>query len=167
MAWREAEIPALGRHHDGKVGKRFRLELHDPRLELRIDAPEQRPDIEIEQRAIGIHDAAGLGPRRQRIKRSLLERLHHVGAGSEPRGKVHFGQSGCGPKVPKQLRHLSIVAGWHFLDPVNIQVPSRGLRLWAYRHLARLGRYRKTDPISSLSPPTQAQPRWVCKSKRD
>jgi hypothetical protein len=165
--WRVAEIPALGRQHDGNVGKRFWLEFHDPRLELRVDAPKQGTDIEIEQCAIGIHDAAGLGPGRQRIERSLLERLHHIGAGSELRGKVHFGQSGCGPKVPKQLCHLSIVAGWHFLDPVNIQVPSRGLRLWAYRHVARLGRHRKTDPISSLSPPTQAQQRWVCKSQRD
>ena len=71
------------RRHHRHVGHLFRLELDDPRLELRIDAPEQRPHIEIEQRAIGVHHAAGLGPRRQCIKRALLERLHDVGPGPE------------------------------------------------------------------------------------
>src|SRR5207244_4088033 len=37
-------------------------------------------DVEIADRAIGIHHPAGLGPRRQGIERALLERLYHVGA---------------------------------------------------------------------------------------
>jgi hypothetical protein len=79
------------------IGHRLRLKLDDPRFELGIDAPQERADIEIENGAIGIHHAAGLGPRRQRIERPLLERLHHLGPGPYPRCEVHFGQSGCGP----------------------------------------------------------------------
>jgi hypothetical protein len=97
VAGREAEISRLGRRHDGYVRHRLGLELDNPRLELRIDAPQERADIEIEERAIVIHDAAGLGPGRQRKERPMLKRLHHVGPGSEPRGEIHFGQSGRGP----------------------------------------------------------------------
>ena len=129
IAGGEAEIPVLARHHHRNVGHRLRLELDNARFKLGVDAPQQRTHVEIEQRAIGIDHAAGLGPGRQRIERALLERLHHVGPGAEPCGQVHFGQSGRGPEVPKQLRHLSIIAGWHFLDPVNMQAPLRGVRL--------------------------------------
>ena len=119
------------RRHHRHVGHRFRLQLDDPRFELCVDAPEQRPHIEIEQRAIGVHHPAGLGPGRQRVKRALLERLHDIGTRAESRGKLHFGQSGRGPQVSKQLRHLSVIAGWHFLYPVNMQSPSCGVRVWA------------------------------------
>ena len=78
----------------GTSGIGFGRKLDDPRLELRIDAPEQRPHIEIEQRAIGVDHPAGLGPRRQRVERALLERLHHLDARGEPRGEVRFRQSG-------------------------------------------------------------------------
>jgi hypothetical protein len=76
----EREIGIVGRRHDRDVGHCLRPELDDASFELRIDAPEQGADVEIEQRAIGIHHAAGLGPRRQGIERALLKRLHHVGA---------------------------------------------------------------------------------------
>jgi hypothetical protein len=75
----ERKIGIVGGHHHWNVGHGLRPQLDDPCLKLGIDTPEQRTDVEIEQRAIGIHHAAGFGPRRQRIKRALLERLHHVG----------------------------------------------------------------------------------------
>jgi hypothetical protein len=121
----------VGRRHHWNVGHCFWPKLDNAGFELRIDASEQGTDIEIEQRAISVHHAAGLGPRRQRIERALLERLHDIGARAESRGEVHFGQSGRGPQVSKQLRHLSVIAGWHFLYPVNMQPPSCGVRVWA------------------------------------
>src|SRR6185437_5999120 len=77
------EIARLGPSHDGNVGDRLWPKLDDPRLDLRIDAAQQRTDIEIEHRAIAVDDPAGLGPRRQRVERALLERLNHL----DPCGK--------------------------------------------------------------------------------
>gem|GEM_PF-6385138 len=76
----KCEIGTVARHHHRNVGHSLRPQLDDPRLKLGIDAPEQWADIEIEQRAVGIHYAASLRPRRQRIERALLERLHHIWA---------------------------------------------------------------------------------------
>jgi hypothetical protein len=128
-AGREAELVGVWRRHRGDIEHRLRLELDDPRLELSVDAPQQRAHVEIKHRAIGIDDPAGLGPGRQRMERALLERLHDVGAGPNARGKIHFGQRGCRPQVSKQLRHLSVIAGGHYLDPVNRLAPLRGVRL--------------------------------------
>ena len=163
----EREIRIFRRRHDRNIWHRLWPELDNSRFELGVDAPEQRTDVQIEQRAVSIHDAAGLCPRRQRIERTLLERLHHVDMRAESRCEVCLGQGACSSQVPKQLRHLSVIAGWHLFYPVNMQAPLGGVRLWAYRHLARLGRHRKAGPISRLSPLTQAQRRGVCKSRRD
>jgi hypothetical protein len=69
----------IGRRHDRNGRHGLWPELDDARFELSVNAPKQWTDIEIEQRAVGVHDAASLGPRRQRIESALLERLHHVG----------------------------------------------------------------------------------------
>jgi hypothetical protein len=163
----EGEIGMVGRRHHWNVGHCFWPKLDNAGFELRIDASEQGTDIEIEQRAISVHHAAGLGPRRQRIERALLERLHHVGARAQSCCEVRFGESARGSQVPKQLRHLSIIAGWHFVYPVNMQAPIGGVRPWACRHEARPGRHHKAGPISRYSPLTQAQQPGVCKSWRD
>ena len=144
----EPKIDGLGRRHDRNVGDRLRPELDDSRLDLRIDAPEQRPDVEIEHRAIAVDHAAGLGPWRQRIERALLERLHHLDPRGEPRGEVGFRYAARRPEVPKQLRYLSVIAGRHLFNPVNVQTLSRGkIRRRTYRHLARFGRHSKAGPI--------------------
>lgn len=97
IAGGKAIVACLGRRHHRHVGHLFRLQLDDAGFELRVDAPQQRSHIKIEQRAIGIHHATRLGPRRQCIERTLLERLHHVGSRSESRGEIGFGKRGRGP----------------------------------------------------------------------
>jgi hypothetical protein len=126
---REAEISGIARRHGRDFGHGLRLKFHDACFELGVDPPEERANIEIEQGAIGIDHPAGLGPRRQRIEHALLEGLHNLGSGPDPRCEVCFGEGSGGPQVPKQLRHFSIIAGGHCLDPVNRQVPLRGNRL--------------------------------------
>jgi hypothetical protein len=51
------------------------------RLDLGINAPQQRPDVEIEQEAVGIDHSARLRPWRQSVERTLFQRLHYFGAG--------------------------------------------------------------------------------------
>jgi len=108
------------RLHDGNIRHGFWPQFHDARFELRIDAPEQRSGIEIEERAVGIDHAAGLGPGRQGINCPLFKRFDHLNWGGNPRGEVCFGEVTGDPEVPKQLGHFRIIAGWHFLDPVKI-----------------------------------------------
>jgi hypothetical protein len=85
-----SKITGIGCRHDGNLRHRLGLKLDNPGLDLRIDAPQQRPNIEIEHRAIGIDHAARFGPRGQRVKRTLLERLHDFGPRSNSRSQVHL-----------------------------------------------------------------------------
>jgi hypothetical protein len=91
---------------------------------LRVNAPEQRADVEIEQQAVIIDDPAGLRPGRQGKQRPLFERLHDLHPRRKSGCEVGFGQIARGAKVPEQIRHLSVIAGWHFFDPVNMQALS-------------------------------------------
>jgi hypothetical protein len=65
-------VEPVGGRHERYVGHRFRRELHDPGLDLRVDAAEQRLHIEIEERAVGGHHPVGLRPWRQREQGTLL-----------------------------------------------------------------------------------------------
>ena len=56
----------------GTSGMDLRLEPNDACVDLGIDAPQQRPHIEVEQGAVGCHHAVGLGPGGQGIERTLL-----------------------------------------------------------------------------------------------
>jgi hypothetical protein len=67
-----SKIAGIGRRHYRHIRHRLWLKLDDARLDLSIDAPQKRTDIEIEHRAIGIHHATGLGPRGKRVERALL-----------------------------------------------------------------------------------------------
>jgi hypothetical protein len=103
------------RRHDGNIRHGFWPQLDDTGFKLRVDAPEQRARVEIEQRAIGVDHAAGLRPRRQRINRALFERLDHLDRCRNPLGEVRFGEVAGNPEVPKELGHFRIIAGRHFL----------------------------------------------------
>jgi hypothetical protein len=104
-------VPRLG--HDGDIRHGFRPELDNSRFELRVDAPQQRAGVEIEQRTVGVHHTAGLGPGRQGVDGALLERLDNLNRSGDPLGEIRFGEVAGGPKVPKQLSHFRIIAGWH------------------------------------------------------
>jgi hypothetical protein len=85
-----SKIAGIGCRHDGDLRHGLRLKLDDPCLDLRIDAPQKRANIEIEHRAIGVDHAARFGPRRQRVECTLLERLHDFGPRSNSRSQVHL-----------------------------------------------------------------------------
>jgi hypothetical protein len=91
----------LGGCHERHVRHRFRLETDDACVDLGIDAPEQRPHVEIEQGPVGRDHAICLGPRRQGIERALLQRLHHLRAGCELGREICFRQSARGAQIPK------------------------------------------------------------------
>jgi hypothetical protein len=68
----EFVLDVVGRRHEGDVGHCLRLKSDDACVDLGIDAPQQRPHIEVEQGAVGRHHAVGLGPCGQGIERTLL-----------------------------------------------------------------------------------------------
>jgi hypothetical protein len=94
-------LDVLGGRHERHVRHRFRLEPDDACVDLGIDAPEQRPHVEIEQGPVGRDHAVCLGPRRQGIERALLQRLHHLRAGCELGREICFRQSARGAQIPK------------------------------------------------------------------
>jgi hypothetical protein len=94
-------LDVVGGRHEGNVGHGLRLEPDHARVDLGIDAPQQRPHIKVEKRPVGRHYAIGLGPRRQGIERALLQRLHHLGAGCELGREICFRQSARGAKIPE------------------------------------------------------------------
>jgi len=63
---------AVWRRHDGHVGHGFRREPDNASVDLGIDAPKQRSDVEIEQGAVGRDNAIGLRPWWKRIEGALL-----------------------------------------------------------------------------------------------
>jgi hypothetical protein len=120
----DVAIHILGRRHEGHVGHRFWRKLDNSGFDLGIDAPQQGTHVEVQEGAIGRHHAAGFGPWGQRVYRALLEGLDHVQARGELGSEIRLRQAARGAQVSKQLRHLSVIAGWHFLDPVNVQAAS-------------------------------------------
>jgi hypothetical protein len=68
----EFVLDVVGGRHERNVGHCLRLKPDDACVDLSIDAPQQRPHIEVEQGAVGRHDAVGLGPWGQGIERTLL-----------------------------------------------------------------------------------------------
>ena len=94
-------LDVFGRRHEGYVRHRFRREPDDACVDLGINAPQERPHVEIEQGAVGRHHAVGLGPWRQSIERALLQRLNHLGARGELCRKICFRQSARGTQIPK------------------------------------------------------------------
>jgi len=58
----ELVLGVVGGRHEGDVGHCLRLKPHHACVDLGIDAPQQRPHIEVEQGAVGRHHAVGLGP---------------------------------------------------------------------------------------------------------
>jgi hypothetical protein len=94
-------LDVVRRRHEGHVRHRFRREPDDAGVDLGIDAPQERPHIEIEQGAVGRNHAVGLGPWRQGIERALLERLHHLRARGELGREICFRQSARGTQIPK------------------------------------------------------------------
>jgi hypothetical protein len=68
----EFVLDVVGGRHEGNVGHGLGLEPDYAGVDLGIDAPQERPNIEVEKRAVGRHHAVGLWPRRQGIERALL-----------------------------------------------------------------------------------------------
>jgi hypothetical protein len=94
-------LDILWRRHEGHVRHRFRRKPDDACVDLGIDAPEQRPHIEIEQGAVGRHHAIGLWPGRESVERALLERLNHLRSRGKLGREILFRQSARGTQIPK------------------------------------------------------------------
>ena len=107
----EGSTAASLRWHHGHLRHGLWSQLHHTRFDLGVDAPQERPGVEIEERAIGIDHASRLRPGRQGIDRALLKRLNHLDRGGNPGREVCFGQVAGSPEVPKQLGHFRIIAG--------------------------------------------------------
>jgi hypothetical protein len=103
LAWLPLEfvLDVVRGRHEGDVGHRLRLKPHDARVDLGIDAAQQRPHIEVEQGAVGRYHAVGLGPWGQGIEGALLQRLHHLGARRKLGREICFRQSARRAKIPE------------------------------------------------------------------
>ena len=94
-------LDVVGGRHERDIGHGLRLEPDHACIDLGIDAPQERPNIEVEKRPVSRHHAIGLRPRRQGIERALLQRLDHLGAGCELGSEICFRQSARGAKIPE------------------------------------------------------------------
>ena len=73
----EREIGIVGRCHDRDVGHCLRPELDDASFELRIDAPEQGADVEIEQRAVRADQELSASRLRRSLRENAGNGIHH------------------------------------------------------------------------------------------